>query len=89
MWVWAYGIIHSCRPEMDLYLVLLPAVFVVMLVLYTLLLQVHIRASWLLKACSKARFKASVIDCSIACLRELCFEQSSVFHRKLFADGKL
>jgi len=87
--MWAYGIIYSCQPEMDIYLLLLPTVFVVMLVLYTLLLRVHMSAHRRLKACSRACLKACMIDCLIACLRELRFEQSRVFHRKQSTDDKL
>jgi len=40
MYAWAYGTIYRCRQEMDIYLSLLPAVFAVIPVLYTLLLRV-------------------------------------------------
>jgi hypothetical protein len=87
--MWAYGTIYSCQPEEDLYVLLLPAVFVVIPGLYTLLLQVRERACSQLKACSRACLTACMIVCLIACLRELRFEWSRVFNRKLLADGKL
>jgi hypothetical protein len=39
MCVWAYGTIYGWRPEIDLYLSLLPAVFTVIPVLYTVSLS--------------------------------------------------
>jgi hypothetical protein len=41
MCAWAYGTIYGCRPEMDLYLSLLPAVFAVIPVLYTIAASLH------------------------------------------------
>jgi len=94
MCAWAYGTIYGCQPEMDLYLSLLPAVFAVIPVLYTLSLRVRMRARWQLKACSRACLKACLIACLIACLgephlREPRFGRSRVFHGKLLANGKL
>jgi hypothetical protein len=88
MWVWAYRTINSCWPEMDIDLLLLPAVFMVIPVLYTLLPQVRMRAHWRLQAFCIACLKAWMIAWLIAWLRELHFEWSRVFHRKLLADGK-
>jgi hypothetical protein len=34
--MWAYGTIYGWRPEIDLYMSLLPAVFAAILVLYTI-----------------------------------------------------
>jgi len=78
IYVWAYGTIYSHQQEVDLYLWLLPAVFVVMMVVYKLLLRVRIRACWRLTACSRVCLRAYMIACSIACLRELGFERSRV-----------
>jgi hypothetical protein len=89
MWVWAYGTTYSCGPEMEFNLLSLPAVFVVIPILSTLLLSVCMRVHWLLKAGSRAYLNACIISWLIASLRELRFERSSVFRRKLLADGKL
>jgi len=81
MCMWAYESIYSWRPEMDLYLSLLPAVFAVIPVLHTLSLRVHLTARRRLKACLGA--------CLGACLREprltkLRFGRSRVFYGKLW-----
>jgi hypothetical protein len=39
MCAWAYGTIYGWQPEMELYLALLPGVFAVILVLYTVSLS--------------------------------------------------
>ena len=87
MCAWAYGTIYGCQPEIYLYLSLQPALLPV---LYTLSLQVFMRARRRLKACSGVSLRACLRRWLRACLREPRFGTSRVFlHWKLLADGKL
>ena len=65
---------------MDLCLSSLPAVFAVILVLYTILLRARLRARWRLRACLRACLRETP-------LREPRFSRSRVFYGKLVADG--